>query len=229
MRTAVMITAALMFLSMACTGETPKPAAWSVAAAQAAAQQEAPEGTFPEEQLPKESPGRSGHEPQPVAHDTGDKPEKGGGGDRHETVTVTGQGAAAGQPDIVRLHLGALSRGKDPTELAGEVMRATAALVQAAVRNGVDEADIRTKAFRIRENLRYDPVEHRQRREGFKAYQQTTVTVRDPDSAGTIMAELIESAGSPGKAQATVQGVNAELEDPEPPRLEALEAAAQNM
>lgn len=226
MRTAVILAATLMLLALACTAEVPQPPAGSIAAAATAA---AAESGRSETATADGTTGQAGHAPQAIPQDAGERREKPERGNRPETITVMGRGSASGMPDIVRLSLGAVSRGSDPGELAGDVMNATAALAQAALDGGVAEDDIRTSAFRIREDLRYDPVEHRQVRDGFEAAQQTVVTVRDPASAGTLMAQLIEAVGNAGAVEATVQGVSTEIEDTRVLGTEALEDATMNM
>ena len=229
MRTVIMLTTILMLLALACMGKAPQPADGAIAISQSAAQAEPGSSAKADVEIQPEATDHNAGPAEPVPQADGQHRKDDRDEICPETVTVTGRGTVAGPPDVVRLSLSAVSRGQDPTELAADVMGATAALTQAARRNGIAPEDIRTSAFRILENFTYDPVEHRQRREGFEATQQTRVTVRKPDLAGAIMAELIEAAGKAGPAEATVQGVTAELEDPETLRLEALRAASKNM
>ena len=199
--------------------ETPDPALITSprtdeASIQATGQENGPQG------LPREVP-MSG----PMPEDTG----WGMTGNGQAIISVPGHGKAVGEPDIITLQLGAVMRGHDPIRTMEEVTKATQAMTRAAEDAGIAPRDIRTNSFQIRENFVYDHETRRQNRDDFTVAQQTDITIRRLENAGTTIGALIQAVDYAGRADVVVQGVSAKLEDRSRLGLQALERATENM
>ena len=206
-------------LAQAGSNETPDPALLTGPSTDEASTQVTVEEKIPQG-LPQEVP-VSG----PMPEDTG----WGMMGNGQVIISVPGHGKAVGEPDIITLQLGAVMRGHDPIRTMEEVTKATQAMTRAAKDAGIAPRDIRTSSFQIRENFVYDHETGRQNREDFTVTQQTYVTIRRLENAGTTIGALIQAVDHAGRADVVVQGVNAKLEDRSRLGLQALERATENM
>ena len=184
------------------------------ASIQATGQENGPQG------LPREVP-MSG----PMPEDTG----WGITGNGQAIISVPGHGKAVGEPDIITLQLGAVMRGHDPIRTMEEVTKATQAMTREAEGMGIAPRDIRTSSFQIRENFVYDNETGRQNRDDFTVAQQTDITIRRLENAGTTIGALIQAVDYAGRADVVVQGVSAKLENRTHLGLQALEQATENM
>ena len=132
-------------------------------------------------------------------------------------LEVSGRGRASTVPDVVRIQTGVRCDADDVSTALGDASSRAAALAQAARDHGVLDTDLRTTGTGV--HPRHD-------REGitvvgYTAYQQLSVTVRDP----ALVASLVEAfAGVAGNAL-TIDSIGLEVADPEPLLAAAREAA----
>jgi uncharacterized protein len=132
-------------------------------------------------------------------------------------IEVTGSGRAGAVPDVVRLQAGVRCDAEDVSSALMDAGSRAAALAQAARDHGVTGADLRTTATGV--HRRHD-------REGaavvcYTAYQNLSVTVRDPALVGSLVEAF---AGAAGNAL-TIDHIALEVADPATLLARAREAA----
>ena len=233
----------LVLALVACTGvpATPPAAAVPLTTAQGATTATEASGTAAvaettENQIPNPSTDPAGlsssttldstqNHPQAVPTDD-DKPEpvRFSG-----TVAVPGTGRATRSPDFIRIHLGAYQKGNKPLEVMKAVTRATKAMTDEAISQGILEQDIQTGTFKVQELTVFDHVTSQTRHDGYSATQHTTVTIRDIHRSNEIAGQLIWAIDSAGDADLVLDGFTSGLDDPEGLRLKALEKATANL
>lgn len=122
-----------------------------------------------------------------------------------ESVTVTGSGAVAAMPDVLRLELGVECRGASVDAALSEANTAMSAVQRALLSAGVPQVDLRTSELGIR--TEYD---HQGRRvAGFVVSQGLNVVVRDLSAAGG----LVGAAAGAGGDSTRVNGLRLDVED----------------
>lgn len=132
-------------------------------------------------------------------------------------IEVSGTGWASAVPDVVRLRVGVRCGAGDVSSALSDATGRAAALAQAARDHGVEPTDLATTDTGV--HPRHD-------REGvavvgYTAYQNLSVTVRDPSRAGSLVSAF---AGAAGDAL-TIDHLGLEVADPRPLLASAREAA----
>lgn len=135
------------------------------------------------------------------------------------SITVSGQGDAAGQPDQATISAGvqtyaatAIASSKENQEIVARVMQ--------ALRNAdIEDKDIQTADYSIWPQQRNDPRNTGDTTiTGYRVSNTVRVTVRDIDRLGEILAAVTNAGAN------TIHGVNFSVEDSA--ALEALARAA---
>lgn len=122
------------------------------------------------------------------------------------TIVVAGEGAVSAEPDAATVGLTVVATGEDPETVRNRLSRNVSAARAALLEYGLDEEQIRSERFRIREN-------RRDRRDGdseeppYVGTHQLVVEVGDVDAVG----EIIDAAVESGPVQ--VDGVRFGLSD----------------
>jgi uncharacterized protein YggE len=134
-----------------------------------------------------------------------------------EHIEVSGRGRASAAPDVVRLQAGVRCDADDVSAALSDASARAAALADSARDHGVASTDLRTAGTGV--HPRHD-------REGttvvgYTAYQQLSVTVRDPGLVGSIVEAF---AGVAGNAL-TIDSIGLDVSDPAPLLAAAREAA----
>jgi len=132
-------------------------------------------------------------------------------------IEVSGTGRASAVPDVVRLRVGVRCEAGDVSSVLSDATSRTAALAQAARDHGVEPADLATTDTGVQQRRDREGVEV----VGYTAYQNLSVTVRDPSRAGSLVSAF---AGAVGDAL-TVDHLGLELADPHPLLASARDAA----
>ena len=116
-------------------------------------------------------------------------------------IWVTGTAQIAMEPDLAIPNLGVETLEKTVAEANGAAANAMDAIMQSLMENGVEERDIQTHSFNIRDRYEYVEVEENgrisSRRElvGYEVRNSLTAKIRDLDTIGTVIDEVITAGG----------------------------------
>ena len=116
-------------------------------------------------------------------------------------IWVTGTGQITMEPDLAILNLGVETLEKTVAEANGRAATAMDAIMQSLMENGVEERDIQTHNFNIRDRYEYVEVEENgriaNRRElvGYEVRNRLTARIRDLDSVGVVIDQVITAGG----------------------------------
>ena len=142
-------------------------------------------------------------------------------------IWVSGQGSISVAPDLANLDLGVETRAANVSEANSQASAAMDAIVEALKARGVKDEDIQTSRFSV--YPRYNYVEEevdgvRTSREvltGYRVRNNATVKLRDLDSIGEVIDEVVTAGGD----DVRINGINFTLEDPKPKMAELREMA----
>jgi uncharacterized protein YggE len=136
-------------------------------------------------------------------------------------ISVSGQGKASGVPDLATVTLG-VEAVRDTVQAAREDAAAGMNQIIALLRDrGIEERDIQTSSFNI--YPRYD--RDGQTITGFHVSNQVTVKIRDLNTVGSIIDEVVAAGGNLTR----FQGVSFSIEDPKPLEEQARAAAVADL
>ena len=121
------------------------------------------------------------------------------------SITMAGTGRVALTPDIATLTLGVDIARPELTAAQTEASATMEDVIQTLRDGGVDEQDIQTASYAIYTERDYSKTN--QPITGFHVVHTVSVTVRDIDSAGTLLQATIDAGAN------NVQGVSFGLED----------------
>ncbi len=114
------------------------------------------------------------------------------------TITVTGNGIAYGQPDVVTVALGAQSSNTDILTAMDDVTSRIQAVMQALSDAGIASDDMRTDNYSIYQDYGQSGPVGPNGSSGTPSYNVSmglTITVRDPQQVGDLLAKAV-SAGA---------------------------------
>lgn len=110
------------------------------------------------------------------------------------SITVTGQGRAAGDPDLITVHLGiGLERDSVAQATEDAALRA-GALIEAIRSLGVADADIQTAHYSVQPA--YDYRTELRRLTGYRVTNEVRVRIRDLARAGVIVDAAAAAGGN---------------------------------
>ena len=165
-------------------------------------------------------------------------------------IWVTGNGKASGAPDIAVVSMGVESVEETAAAARSNAARAMQSVMNALTRAAIADADIQTRHFNI--SPRYQSVEIERcdddngegsereqagttektcykvwesRLIGYSVSNQATVKIRNLEGVGTIIDQVTEAAGN----LVRINGINFNIEDPQPLRDEARADAVADM
>ena len=142
-------------------------------------------------------------------------------------IWVSGNGTISVAPDLAMLDFGVETRAPNVSEANSQASMAMDAVIKALKARGVKDEDIQTSRFSI--YPRYDYVEEekdgvRSSREvlvGYRVRNSGTVKLRDLDSVGEVIDEVVTAGGD----NVRISDINFTLEDPKPKMAELREMA----
>jgi uncharacterized protein YggE len=139
--------------------------------------------------------------------DEDDENSNGAADDPSDTpsITMAGTGRVALEPDIALLTLGVDISRPELTDAQAEARATMEAVIQELRDGGVDEEDIQTSSYAIYTERDYGRTN--QPITGFHVVHTVSVTVREIDTAGTLLQATIDAGAN------NVQGVSFGLED----------------
>ena len=116
-------------------------------------------------------------------------------------IWVTGTGQVSMEPDLVILNLGVESMAGTVADANGIAANAMDAIMNTLTENGVEDRDIQTHNFNVRPQYEWIEIEEdgkrSNRRElvGYEVTNSLTAKVRDLESVGTLIDEVIAAGG----------------------------------
>ena len=116
-------------------------------------------------------------------------------------IWVTGTGQITMEPDLAILNLGVETIEMTVAEANGAAATAMDAIMQSLMENGLEERDIQTHNFNVRPQYEWIEVEEDGRRSnrrelvGYEVTNSLTARVRDLDTIGTVIDEVITAGG----------------------------------
>lgn len=138
------------------------------------------------------------------------------------TLTVNGEGEAAGVPDIVILTLGVETEAKT----AAAALRQNRARMNATIAKleqlGVAERDMQTRNLSVNPRYDYSNDGEPPRIAGYAAQNMLTVKLRKLDEAGAIIDEVVSDGAN------RLGGLSFAFDDPKPLMNEARRAAVED-
>ena len=148
-------------------------------------------------------------------------------GDSSAGIWVSGQGTISVAPDLALLDFGVETRAPNVSEANSQASIAMDAVIEALKARGVKDEDIQTSRFSI--YPRYDYIEEekdgvRSSREvlvGYRVRNSGTVKLRDLDSVGEVIDEVVTAGGD----NVRISDISFTLEDPKPKMAELREMA----
>ena len=148
-------------------------------------------------------------------------------GDSSAGIWVSGNGTISVAPDLAMLDFGVETRAPNVSEANSQASIAMDAVIEALKARGVKDEDIQTSRFSI--YPRYDYIEEekdgvRSSREvlvGYRVRNSGTVKLRDLDSVGEVIDEVVTAGGD----NVRISDINFTLEDPKPKMAELREMA----
>jgi uncharacterized protein len=112
------------------------------------------------------------------------------------SISVSGNGEAAGTPDLASINAGVQSMAATVNEAATSNQAAVARIMKALESAGIAKKDIRTVDYGIWPEQRYDPQRAEEPRiTGYRVTNSVQVTVRDIGRVGDILA-AVTNAGA---------------------------------
>ncbi|HEY7704428.1 MAG TPA: SIMPL domain-containing protein [Acidimicrobiia bacterium] len=125
-----------------------------------------------------------------------------------KTITVTGNGAASGAPDVCRVNLGVSVARAGVGEAASEADAALQAMLAVLTAKGVAKEDIRTVDYGIHPEYEHRPEGGRFI--GFRIRNQVEALVRSAEDVGDVLTAVVAAGGD----AVEVQGLTFEVSDP---------------
>ncbi|MEL6265011.1 MAG: SIMPL domain-containing protein [Pseudomonadota bacterium] len=104
------------------------------------------------------------------------------------TITVTGNASASAAPDIARISLGATTQAREAGDALDGTARAAEALLEVLETAGIERRDIRTTSLNLSPVFERTTPGGAPRPTGYRASTSYSVTVRDFDRVGDVIA-----------------------------------------
>ena len=113
----------------------------------------------------------------------------------YDTIVVSGFGTATGVPDLANLSLGVSVTADTVASAREQAATSMQEVMQALANNDVESADIRTSHFGVHAQYDWNPSSGVREFQGYTVSNRLNVTVRDIETAGTIIDEVITAGG----------------------------------
>jgi uncharacterized protein YggE len=129
---------------------------------------------------------------------------------RSEGIWVSGSGSVAVTPDIAMLELGIEAQEASIAEAQSSASAAMEKVMTALTESGLEEKDIQTQNFRIRQRTRWDDENQLEVVTGYIVTNDIIVKIRDLDSVGEIIDAVVTAGGN----YTRIDDLNFSVEDP---------------
>ena len=125
-------------------------------------------------------------------------------------IWVTGQGKTMAAPDVAILRVGIEAQEETVAEAQVEAVEAMDGVMKALTDSGVEEKDIQTQYFNIRQVTRWDDVKSENVVIGYRVTNMVSAKIRDIDKAGTI----IDAVAVAGGDFTRIDSIDFSIDDP---------------
>ncbi len=130
-------------------------------------------------------------------------------------LTVTGEGAVAGRPDMATITLGVTTEAATAAEAMAGNSEKLGRVLQRLKEAGLEDRDLQTSGLSLNPNWTQSPEGEAPRIAGYVASNMLTVRVRALDRLGAVLDQAVQDGAN------TLQGVSFGLVDPQPAMDEA--------
>ncbi|ODM41568.1 SIMPL domain-containing protein [Cereibacter johrii] len=130
-------------------------------------------------------------------------------------LTVTGEGAVAGRPDMATITLGVTTEAATAAEAMAGNSEKLGRVLQRLKEAGLEDRDLQTSGLSLNPNWTQSPDGEAPRIAGYVASNMLTVRVRALDRLGAVLDQAVQDGAN------TLQGVSFGLVDPQPAMDEA--------
>ena len=129
---------------------------------------------------------------------------------QQEGIWVTGEGKTSVAPDLVTLRLGVEAQEETVSQAQAGASDAMDRVMSALTGNDLDDEDIQTRYFSIRQVTRWDPDREEQVVTGYQVTNTVTAKVRDVEGVGAVIDDVVEAGGD----FVRIEGMDFSVEDP---------------
>ena len=140
-------------------------------------------------------------------------------------IWVNGLGLVTISPDIAVLNVGVEARGKTVQDARNQAAEAMDRIMQALKARNIESKDITTQFFNISPEYVWNDRTRLQDLVGYRVNNQVTVKIREMESTGPIIDELVEAGGD----LARIQGISFIREDSKPFESQARKLAVEDL
>jgi len=110
-------------------------------------------------------------------------------------IWVTGTGEVTVTPDIATMRLGVASEAATVDEAQSQAIEAMSKVMKALEDSGIDDKDIQTQYYNIRQVTEWDRVKEEEKIIGYQVTNTVIVKIRDVDKTGTIIDDVARAGG----------------------------------
>ena len=125
-------------------------------------------------------------------------------------IWVSGTGKVAVAPDIATLRLGIEAQAETVAEAQSQAAEAMNAVMTALTDSGVDDKDIQTQYFSIRQVTRWDDFKDKEIVIGYRVTNMVTAKIREIDKTGPI----IDAVAAAGGDFTRINSIDFSVDDP---------------
>ena len=125
-------------------------------------------------------------------------------------IWVSGIGKVAVAPDIATLRLGIEAQAETVAEAQSQAAEAMNAVMTALTDSGVDDKDIQTQYFSIRQVTRWDDFKDKEIVIGYRVTNMVTAKIREIDKTGPI----IDAVAAAGGDFTRINSIDFSVDDP---------------
>ena len=140
-------------------------------------------------------------------------------------IWVNGLGSVTVSPDIAVLNVGVEAKDKTVEDARNQAAEAMDQIMQALKARNIDNKDIKTQFFNISPEYVWNDRTRQQDLVGYRVNNQVTVKVRDIDSAGPVIDDVVEAGGN----LARIQGISVIRENTKPFESQARKLAVEDL
>lgn len=138
--------------------------------------------------------------------------------EQQEMISVTGEGKVTVVPDIVTLSLGVVAQQASIAEAQTQTAEAMDKVITALTDNGLNERDIQTQYFNVRQVTRWDPETEQELVVGYEVTNMVIAKVRVLDyesytldyKVGTVINAVVEA----GRDLTRIKSISFSVDDP---------------
>lgn len=127
-----------------------------------------------------------------------------------EGIWVTGQGKTMVAPDIAILRVGIEVQEATVAEAQLEAVEAMNNVMEALVSSGMEEKDIQTQYFKIRQVTRYDEINKESVVVGYRVTNTVNAKIRDIDETGAV----VDSVAAAGGDYTRIDSIDFSIDNP---------------